>query len=410
MVTFKPKTDKKITQTKKTVATLDETHRTFMAQFQNNEQVVIPKLNEQRKNYLEKKHELSNHEKSEKYTTKIIDINMRIRNIDNKIRAMKNEKSKYLLENAKYIFEYFEAKQNISVAPITDSIVPSVEEVPAPAPAPVPAPADAISIFFKGNSVKSSPTYTTDSSQHKLQGNNTSIHKYLNNVNKSLLNMELFVQNISVCSVCNLGELIPLEDDGVVICNSCGVNSPYLVDGDKQSYKEPPKEICFYAYKRINHFKEILLQFQGKETIHIPPNIMEDIRNQIKKERVIPTQLSYERMKNILKKLSLTFYYEHNTLIRKKFGVDPPDLSLKTTETLLNLFGELQGPYAKHVPDYRINFLNHYYALYKLCELLGETLHVGKIPMLKDRGKIIEQDDIWKKMCDELDWKYIPTM
>ena len=38
----------------------------------------------------------------------------------------------------------------------------------------------------------------------------------------------------------------------------------YLIENEKPSYKEPPKEICFYAYKKINHFKEILAQFQGK--------------------------------------------------------------------------------------------------------------------------------------------------
>ena len=32
----------------------------------------------------------------------------------------------------------------------------------------------------------------------------------------------------------------------------------------KPSYKEPPKEVCFYAYKRINHFREILAQFSSK--------------------------------------------------------------------------------------------------------------------------------------------------
>jgi hypothetical protein len=30
--------------------------------------------------------------------------------------------------------------------------------------------------------------------------------------------------------------------------------------------------------------------------------------------------------------------------------------------------------------------------------------------MLKDREKIIEQDEIWKKMCSELDWEFIATV
>jgi hypothetical protein len=42
--------------------------------------------------------------------------------------------------------------------------------------------------------------------------------------------------------------------------------------------------VCFYAYKRINHFKEILAQFQGKETTQIPPEVIENIKLQIKKD------------------------------------------------------------------------------------------------------------------------------
>jgi len=48
--------------------------------------------------------------------------------------------------------------------------------------------------------------------------------------------------------------------------------------------------------------------------------------------------------------------------------------------------------------------------LYKLCELLGETQFMNDIPMLKDREKIIEQDEIWRKMCVELDWEFIATI
>jgi hypothetical protein len=30
--------------------------------------------------------------------------------------------------------------------------------------------------------------------------------------------------------------------------------------------------------------------------------------------------------------------------------------------------------------------------------------------MLKDREKRIEQDEIWKNICEELGWEYIPTI
>jgi len=82
-----------------------------------------------------------------------------------------------------------------------------------------------------------------------------------------------------------------------------------------------------------------------------------------------------------------------------------PDLE----DRLCNLFMEIQGPYAKFCPDDRVNFLNYYYTVYKLCELLERREFLPFFPMLKDREKRIEQDQIWKKICIELDWKFIPT-
>ena len=76
-----------------------------------------------------------------------------------------------------------------------------------------------------------------------------------------------------------------------------------MIENEKPSYKEPPKEVCFYAYKKINHFKEILAQFQGKETTQIPPEVIENLRQQIKKERIDFNKLSYYETKSLLKKL-----------------------------------------------------------------------------------------------------------
>ena len=46
-----------------------------------------------------------------------------------------------------------------------------------------------------------------------------------------------------------------------------------IVDSDKQSHKEPPKEMTSFSYKRINHLNEILSQFQAKETTEIRRNL-----------------------------------------------------------------------------------------------------------------------------------------
>ncbi len=226
----------------------------------------------------------------------------------------------------------------------------------------------------------------------------------------AFLDVNNFITQNNVCKSCYDGELIPIEHEGVIVCNKCGKQNQYLMENEKPSYKEPPKEVCFYAYKRINHFREILAQFQAKETTLIPDEVIEKIKGQIVKERITIKQITNRKMKDILKKLGFNKYYEHIPFIKDKLGIKPPIMTPELEDKLCNLFMEIQRPYAKFCPDDRVNFLNYYYTVYKLCELLDETQFLPFFPMLKDREKRIEQDDIWKKICSELNWEFIPTI
>ena len=97
-------------------------------------------------------------------------------------------------------------------------------------------------------------------------------------------------------------------------------------------------------------------------------------------------------------------------ILKDKLGIKPPVMKPELEEKLCNLFLEIQKPYAKFCPDNRVNFLNYYYTVYKLCELLNQTEFLSYFPMLKDREKRIEQDNIWKQICNELNWTFIPTV
>ena len=67
-------------------------------------------------------------------------------------------------------------------------------------------------------------------------------------------------------------------------------------------------------------------------------------------------------------------------------------MSSQLEETLCSLFMDIQEPYSKYCPKERVNFLNYYYTIYKLCELLGQHEFLPFFPMLIDREKKIEQD------------------
>ncbi len=73
------------------------------------------------------------------------------------------------------------------------------------------------------------------------------------------------------------------------------------------------------------------------------------------------------------------------------------------------LLGQKREEFTEEFMFKLLDFLNYYYTIYKLCELLGQTQYLPYFPMLKDRDKRIEQDEIWKKICMELNWDFIPT-
>jgi hypothetical protein len=383
MPSFKPKANKKIKVCKRYSTTLDGKHKEIMTDFSKDEYDIIPRLKEEKQSLIA---DLDNPKLS---IEQIMEIKDRIKELSESIKEIKARKTNYFLDNSKYIFEYFENKKNIDNKDDGETGNSSKSQM--------------LFNFFKIQKPEK------DNSGVESRNKNI-VQKYLSNIDETFLDMNSFVRSTDVCQSCYKGELIPLDDEGVLICNLCAVSIPYLIENEKPSYKEPPKEVCFYAYKKINHFKEILAQFQGKETTQIPDDVIDQIQQQIKKERIGLEQLTHYKTKEILKKLGFNKYYEHIAFIKNKLGIKPPVFSPELEDTLCNLFMEIQSPYAKTCPDYRVNFLNYYYVLYKFCELLGEEHFLSDIPMLKDREKLIEQDETWKKMCIELDWEYIATV
>ena len=381
MPAFKPKSAKKIKFNKKSSITLDGKHKEFLNEFSKDENDRIPELQ------LEK-YELKELLKKDTLTVEQqLEYQDKINEINETIKQTKGRKMEYFLDNSKFIFDYFENKKNISTG-TTNINISDKNKI--------------LNSFFK---IKQD-----DSANINQNKTNNIVQKYLSNIDDTFIDVNSFICQTDVCQICHKGELIPLEDEGLLICNACFRSIPYLIENEKPSYKEPPKEVCFYAYKRINHFKEILAQFQGKETTQIPIEVIENIKLQIKKERIDLSQISNNKTKEILKKLGYNKYYEHIPFIKDKLGIKPPIMSPELEDTLCNLFVELQSPYSKYCPDDRVNFLNYYYTAYKLCELLGEAQYLEHFPMLKDREKRIEQDSIWRKICEELDWEFIPTI
>ena len=213
------------------------------------------------------------------------------------------------------------------------------------------------------------------------------------------------------CDECEK-EMVFSPNEAVFTCTDCGYQEFVLIDSDKPSYKDPPREVSYYTYKRINHFNEWLAQFQAKESTEIPQEVFDAIMVELKKERILDTRsLKRTKIREILKKLKLNKFYEHVPhIINRLNGLNAPVMSREVEEKLRYMFREIQPSFQKHCPEGRNNFLSYSYVLYKFCELLELDEYLSCFPLLKNRDKLYVQDKIWEQICKELKWQYVRSI
>lgn len=211
------------------------------------------------------------------------------------------------------------------------------------------------------------------------------------------------------CPVCDSEMLL---NETFLDCTECGYRDMILVDSEKPSYKDPPREMSYYAYKKINHLNECLAQFQAKESTEISQAVLDQIRAELRKQRITDmSKVKPSKLKEVIKKLKLSRCYDHVAHVLNRLnGISAPVLSREIEEKLRFMFKEIQFSFVKHCPKKRSNFLSYSFVLYKFCELLELDDYLPCFPLLKSREKLYMQDKIWQKICEDMGWEFIRTV
>jgi hypothetical protein len=292
---------------------------------------------------------------------------------DYKIKKLKKESYKahtsiinYYFDNAKILSDYYEKKNKSSTKTIFDLI-------------------------------------------DKNKKDSNLIDKYMSNIDDEKLICQDETKNY-ICSNCNNVLLLDYSHS-ILLCEICGNSEYTLISLDKNSYNDVPRETSHYAYKRINHFNEWLMQFQAKESTDISKDLIESILLELKKQKITKESLDVKKLRLILKKKRLNKYYENIPQILNIItGKNAPLIERSDEDTLRMMFKEIQLPFQKNCPSNRKNFLSYSYVLNKFCELLELDNLLPHFVLLKSREKLQAQDDIWKKICHDLNWEYIATI
>ena len=192
------------------------------------------------------------------------------------------------------------------------------------------------------------------------------------------------------------------------MCEECGVffeRERYIVT-DFNNFQIRHMRI----YQRLDHFKEVLSQFQGKEGKDIPNDVVERIRGNITKDKGSTT---LNDVKQSLRKLRLNKYVENVLYIHHVLSETPlPYIKREIEDKMIRLFKQLDrvfGLVRSKVPFAKTSFLNYYYVPFKLLDYLQQPELLHRIPLLKTQVRVKQHDALWRHICEALDWPFRPT-
>jgi hypothetical protein len=334
-----------------------------------------------------------------------------------------NEKKKsdrlydYILSTGNILFDYYEMQDSISKGFVNESPARNKRK-----PGDVLSALQVAAAMDEKENSKEINIESQNDDQKEIKkdvkkkskplGRDELLEQYLLRVNPEYVKKVNEVEDTSnECMECG-ADMTFSQTEAMLYCPTCGMSEFILIDSDRPSYKDPPRESNYYAYKRINHFNELLAQFQAKGSTDIPQDVFDQIVAELKKQRITDLKnIKHKQMREVLRKLKLNRQYDHIPYIISRLnGSIAPVMSRETEEKLRHMFKEIQPSFQKHCPKNRRNFLSYSYVLYKFCELLELDEFLASFPLLKNRDKLYQQSKVWEQICLDMNWQYIPTI
>jgi len=239
--------------------------------------------------------------------------------------------------------------------------------------------------------------------ENKIVNRANLFEKYCQRVDGIRINHDDGSNRIKYCIECKIEKILDMTESAY-ICPCCGDSEMIILDEERQIKDYSP-------YRKVNHFREWLNQFQAKQSPDIPENVFIDIVKELNKRRITDlSTLDKKKMKGILKKLEYNIYYEHIAyIINKLNNLPPPKITRDMEKLFISMFFKVQDPWEIYKHPDRKNFLSYSYVLHKFCELLELDHLLDCFPLHKDSDKIMENDQLWEKICKYLNWEYISS-
>lgn len=216
-------------------------------------------------------------------------------------------------------------------------------------------------------------------------------------------------EHLITCEFCNSKCYL---DENVTICFNCSAEKIRMIN--VSTYNENNKNIIAnkYIYDRKNQFRECINEYQGKEIIKIPQELLETITNAlysyriVEKENVNWSVVKISQIFMILKNLGYTKYYDHCILIHYLItGQKPIDIEY-LEEKLIKDFDLILFEYTKTFKNTDKKHFNTHYILYQLLKKHGHQIDESSVINLKSNERRLFSENICKIIFEKLGWSY----
>lgn len=238
------------------------------------------------------------------------------------------------------------------------------------------------------------------------------INEYLTTIDNNVPRIN--VARKDMCPHCEGRPMSLVPAKAMVTCTHCGYCASYLDATTNAVSFGDDIEFANFSYKRINHFSEWLSNIQGTETYEVPEEVLKQVCEELFRQRVDESDITFKKVREVLKVLKLRKQYEHTTQITCRITNRPlPRLTMRTQEMCRLMFRACQEPFSRHanmVCQGRKNFMSYSYILFQFLYILGESQDILEaFTLLKGRDKRQRMDEVFALIAADLDWDFCPT-
>jgi hypothetical protein len=215
------------------------------------------------------------------------------------------------------------------------------------------------------------------------------------------------------CPTCAIPLLLSVNG-ALLTCPECRAGYPYMDATTASMAYGDEVEFLSNNTKKAHHFEDRLKMFQGKGSKKVTKHVLDSVMEWHAEQGITSVDdITTLTVRQALKAKAFKDHYDFEMYIWCCItGKPAPTLGPTKENYCRQMFMRIQAPYAKwkaRIDPTRINFLSYGYVLYKFFQLLKWTEYLPYFSLLKGRDKLEKQEAIWKGICKDVKWPFIPA-